>query len=198
MALLLSVTVGAILVGWATGGRLERLADVPMRGWRVVLVAIAAVVAGAMLSTIGGAAGYAAAVGGPLAAAVCVLTVLTRNRAVEGVPLLAAGLLLNAAVIAANGVMPVSLYAESRAGVPAGSLLRAEDSTHEIADSHTRLRAFSDVVPVPLPGRPEIVSVGDILIVSGVALLIVSGMHRRRASDETELADQRQRETAAA
>jgi hypothetical protein len=145
-----------------------------------VLVAFAAVIVAAVLAQVGGAFGSAVKVAGPIAAAICLIVVLVRNHSVEGVPLLAAGLLLNAIVIAANGAMPVSLYAESRAGISGDAFFHTGDATHEVADSGTSLSVLGDVVPVPLPVHPETVSVGDLLIVSGVGLLIVAGMHRTR------------------
>jgi hypothetical protein len=180
VGLLICVAVGALTVGWITRGSLEHLSWVPLRGWPLVLGAVIALGVGSALTAVGGGVASTARVAGPLIAAACVLTLLVRNRSIEGVPLLAAGLLLNALVITANGAMPVSLYAESRAGLSNDALLRANDATHEIADSSTRLSGLGDVVPVPLPIYPETASVGDVLIVSGVGLLIVVGMHRRR------------------
>ncbi len=172
MGLLVCVTVGALVVGLLTRGTFEQLASLPLRGWPTVAIATIALLVGALVST-------AAFVAGVAVAGLCMLFILGRNRRVEGVPLIAAGLLLNVVVITANGAMPVSLYAEARAGLHDDSLLRADNGVHEIADADTRLSALGDVVPVPLPLRPETVSAGDVLIVSGVALLIVAGMHRR-------------------
>jgi hypothetical protein len=178
VGLLICVAVGALVIGWITGGSIERLAYVPLHGWPYVLVAGAAIAAGAGLASAGGTLANAAGIGAAILAATCLLVLLARNRSVEGIPLLAAGLLLNAVVIAANGAMPVSLYAETRAGVSADRLFDANDGVHEIAGSDTRLAPLGDVVPVPLPVHPGTVSVGDLLIVSGVALLIIAGMHR--------------------
>jgi len=180
VGLLICVTVGALAVGWITRGSLDGLSRVQLRGWLLVFGAATAIAIGSVLSTVGGNIGSFARVAGPLIAAACLLALLFRNRSVEGVPLLAAGLVLNAVVIAVNGAMPVSLYAASRAGFSGASLFQVDDATHEVADSSTHLRALGDVVPVPLPVHPETVSVGDLLIVSGVGLLIVTGMHRRR------------------
>jgi hypothetical protein len=183
VGLLICVTVGALVAGWVTRGSLDRLSHVPLHGWPLVLGAVAAIAIGSGLSSAGGDIGSVARVAGPIVAAACLLALLFRNRSVEGVPLLAAGLILNAVVITANGAMPVSLYAESRAGLSDTALLQVDDGTHEVADSATRLPGLGDVVPVPLPVHPETVSVGDLLIVSGVGLLIFAGMHGRRDED---------------
>jgi hypothetical protein len=184
VGLLVCVVVGAVLIGWVTGGSFDRLALVPLRGWRFVIAAAVAFALGAAFSSVGGRGATVAIVAGATASAVCLLAVLVRNAAVEGVPLLATGLLLNTVVVIANGAMPVSLYAEARAGISANSLFDANDAVHEIAGSQTRLPHLGDVVPVPLPLHPETVSVGDILIVAGVGLLIVAGMHRREDGEE--------------
>ena len=181
VGLLICVVGGAFVIGWVTGGSVQRLSLVPLHGWRFVLAAAAAFALGAAFSNVGG---NVALVAGAAAAAVCLLAVLVRNAAIEGVPLLAAGVLLNTVVIAANGAMPVSLYAESRAGISADSLFDANDAVHEIAGAHTRFPHLGDVVPVPLPVHPETVSAGDILILAGVGLLIVAGMHRRDEDEE--------------
>lgn len=185
MGLLICVTVGALVVGWVSGGSLDRLARVPLRGWPLACAAVGSIVLGAALSAVGGGIGTALAVAGAVTAAGCLVVLLARNRRVEGVPLLAAGLLLNALVIAANGAMPVSSYAALRAGISPTSAYDNGDALHEVADARTRLPALGDVVPVPLPVHPETVSAGDMLIVAGVGLLIVAGMHRREDVEES-------------
>jgi hypothetical protein len=155
------------------------LGEVPLHGWRLVIAAVASALGGVLIGSAGGALGRAGGVAGLVGAAVCLLVLMVRNRRVEGVPLIALGLLLNAVVIGANGAMPVSLYAEARAGVATGSIVEGKSARHEIAGAETHLRRLGDVIPVPLPVRPETVSAGDILIVAGAGLLIVAGMHRR-------------------
>ena len=138
MGLLLCAVVSALVVGWATGGGLDRLALVPLRGWPTGLLAGLAVVGGALLASQGGGVGRVAGVAGPALAAGCLLVLLIRNRSIEGVPLFAVGLLLNAVVIGANGAMPVSLYAEARAGVSPEPLASGTDPSHELAGPDTR------------------------------------------------------------
>ena len=179
MGLLICVTVGALVIGWITGGSLTRLGEVPLRGWPLVLSAVAAVIAGTLLASIDGTTGRVCSVAGLAIAAGCLSALMLRNRRVEGVPLMAAGLLLNAVVVGANGAMPVSLYAEARAGVSTGALIDGRDPRHELAGPDTRLRPLGDVIPVPLPWRPETISAGDILVIAGAGLLILAGMHRR-------------------
>lgn len=177
------VILGAVAVGWLAGGRLDALARVELRRGRLLFFALVSQLVGAMAAqawsvmyAVGmlGAAGFAAAF-------------LARNRDLPGIGLVAAGLLLNALVVTANGAMPVSLYAAARAGVPITALDLADNPRHEEKTAQTRLGLLADVVPVPLPLRPEVDSPGDVLFASGLALLIVSAMRRRPEEREPVL-----------
>jgi hypothetical protein len=120
-------------------------------------------------------------VGGPAyplglaASAALVLAFLALNRSVRGVGLVALGLLANALVVTANGAMPVSPQAADRAGVGVLEVL-VGDQRHELEGADTRLRALGDVIAVPLPLRPEVVSAGDVLVAAGLGQLVVLGM----------------------
>lgn len=177
MGLVVAVLVGALAVGWAIGGSLSRLAAVSLHRRRLVVAAVAAQVLGVVLvATVGGGGtAYAATLA---TSAALVLGFVVANRRLPGMPLVAAGLLLNAAVVAANGAMPVSLDAAARAGVDIRPIALGDDPRHAIAGARTRWDALGDVVPVPLPVHPEVVSVGDVLLAAGLAQLIVAGMRR--------------------
>jgi hypothetical protein len=84
-----------------------------------------------------------------------------------------------AAVVAANGAMPVSLVAAARAGVDTRAIALGSDPRHVLAGERTRWNPIGDVVPVPLPWQAEVVSPGDVLIAAGLAELISVGMRRR-------------------
>lgn len=169
MFLLLSVLLAALVLGWLLGGSLSRLGDVPLVSRWLVVAALAAQLLGALA----GAALYTA---GLIVSAVLALIFLHRNRGVRGTGLIALGLLSNALVVAVNGAMPVSLDAAARAGVEVTDIIAGGDPRHEVANAGTPLRWLSDVVPVPLPVRPEVVSPGDVLLVAGIAQLVVVGM----------------------
>ena len=163
----------AIVIGWMSGGSLERLGTMPMRSRRLVFGAFAAQAVGTII-------------GGPLyplgllASAALVAWFLVRNRGVRGTGLVALGLLSNALVVALNGAMPVSLDAAGRAGTTTQHILIGDDPRHELADRHTRLRFLGDIVPVRAPWRPEVVSPGDILVAAGLAQLVLVGMRTGR------------------
>ena len=173
MLLVLIVVLAALVVGRLAGGTLDRLGTLPLHGRRLVVLALAAQVLGAV---VGGPA-YGA---GLVVSAALVVAFLVRNRGLRGTGLIALGLLANALVVGANGAMPVSAEAAGRAGTGTGSLLAGDDPRHELAGPSTRLRWLGDVVPVPLPLFPVVVSPGDVLVAAGAAQLVVAGMLRRR------------------
>jgi hypothetical protein len=168
------VLLGAVLVGWVLGGRLRHLAGVRLRQRRLVPVALAVQLVG---SLVGGYRWCLAVAAG------LVVAFLVANRHVQGTGLVSLGLLCNALVVGANGAMPVSAEASGRAGVSTQPLLGGGDPRHELASDRTRLRWLADVVPVPLPWRPQVVSPGDVVLAAGLAQLIVVGMRRRPASE---------------
>jgi len=171
--LVLIVVLTALVVGRLAGGTVARLGALPMHGRRLVVLAVGAQLLGAV---VGGPA-YGA---GLVVSAGLVAAFLVRNRGLRGTGLIALGLLANALVVGANGAMPVSAEAAGRAGTGTGSLLAGDDPRHELAGSATRLRWLGDVVPVPLPRFPLVVSPGDVLVAAGAAQLVVAGMLRRR------------------
>ena len=169
MSLVVVVLAAALAVGWARGGSLDRLGALPLRSRRLVVAALLAQLVGTF-------------VGGPfyplglLVSAALVVAFLARNRGIRGTGLVALGLLANALVVAVNGAMPVSAQASARAGVGTQDLLTGADARHELAGPGTRLRWLGDVVPVPLPLRPEVVSSGDVLVAAGLGQLVALGM----------------------
>lgn len=169
MSLVVLVLLGALALGWARGGSLDRLGGLPLRARRLVVAALAAQVAGAVVG------GPFYAVGLVLSAGL-VVAFLSRNRGVRGTGLVALGLAANALVVGVNGAMPVSAQAAGRAGVGVQDLLVGADARHELAGAGTRLRPLGDVIPVPLPWRPEVVSPGDVLVAAGLGQLVALGM----------------------
>jgi hypothetical protein len=110
-----------------------------------------------------------------VAGAVLVALFLLGNIRVVGIPLVALGLFLNALVVVANLAMPVSVAAAQRAGIKATELHLADDPVHERLTDSTRLPGLADIIPFPLPVRPQVVSPGDLVVAAGVGLLVVTG-----------------------
>lgn len=167
MVLVLLVAALAVLpTALVARGRWPRL-----RAVRLLLVtAVIQLVVAAAWPGSGWARGLALAV-----TAVLVGLFLYANRAAPGVALIAAGLMANVAVIAVNAAMPVSLTAAESAGLTREELRLSDDPTREPLDADTRLGLLSDRIPVGLPGWPQLVSAGDVLVAAGVGLLLVSG-----------------------
>jgi Family of unknown function (DUF5317) len=150
----------------ATGGRLGRLADVPLRwGWAAlgalalqVLITTVAPAGSTGLHELLHVASYALA-GACIAA----------NRRIAGLPLLALGAALNAvAIIANDGIMPASARAMRLAGLPP-----AEHFANSAPVAHPRLLALGDLLPVPGPWPlGNVTSVGDVLIVLGLLAVL--------------------------
>jgi hypothetical protein len=192
VALVLVVLVGAVAVGYLTGGSVGRLAELPMRSRWLVAAAAVAQVGGGLISLFGTAAAGATYPAAAMTAALLVAAFLARNRRLPGIALVAMGLASNAVVVAWNGVMPVSAAAARRAGVALGPLAAGIDPRHALAGAHTVLAALGDVIAVPLPLHPEVVSIGDTLIAAGLGLLVFTGMRSRRHQPGTAV-----RQTAA-
>jgi hypothetical protein len=103
-----------------------------------------------------------------------------------GLPLriAALGLLLNTAVIAANGGhMPVNAAALGSVQSAATVIRTGDPHTYgntQLANHSDQLLPLSDVIPIPMmAGFGNVYSVGDMLISSGIALLVYRGMGRR-------------------
>ncbi|WP_422487068.1 DUF5317 domain-containing protein [Gudongella sp. DL1XJH-153] len=91
------------------------------------------------------------------------------------------GVMLNAAVIAANeGKMPVSMTGIS--GINQESVIpeRAEDIKHIGVNQETKLVYLSDIILIPRPyPLPKILSIGDLFIMAGVFLFFQKEMEPR-------------------
>jgi hypothetical protein len=174
VTLVLVVAVLAIAVAVAAGG--DRLLGLRVRAVRLL-------VAAAVLQLVSGTlAPGSAAVRAPtmILSALLVALFLWGNWQVAGVPLIAAGLLLNCVVVAVNFAMPVSVSAAARAGLAPSDLRLGDDPFHERSGPHTLLPVLGDTIPVALPWRPQVVSPGDVLVAAGVGLLLVTGGARPR------------------
>jgi hypothetical protein len=173
MGLVLVTLVLATGLGWAVGGRLRYLERLPYQGLPLLVGALVAMLGGTLLAVAGLPARPTEGTGLALAAALTLLFCL-RSRAVAGLGLVSLGLLLNALVILANAGMPVSAQAPLRAGLD--PVEAADDTRHQPETAGTRLRVLGDVIPVPLPVRPEVASAGDLLGAAGMGQLVVTAM----------------------
>lgn len=99
------------------------------------------------------------------------------NRHYLGVLIMGAGLLMNVAVMGLNnGKMPVALEAAKRAGLGdiAEALKSGSNGKHILLTESTRLPWLADIIAPPsvLGVLMRIVSIGDLIIVVGLAVLV--------------------------
>lgn len=185
--ILLAALVVSVAVALLRGGRLERLAELPLRwGW-LALVAFAlqvAVIYFPQPRREGWGDGHIWLL---LVSYSLLGVVAWRNRKVAGMPLIGLGLLLNLAVMVANGgYMPVTPEALQRAGLT-GLALGSEPGARLSATKdilllreQTALWVLSDifVIPPPWPLR-TIFSPGDVLLAVGVFVLFQQALRPR-------------------
>lgn len=179
MGLLVVVLLVALAAGYWLGGRVDRLANLPFRSLRLLISAAVVQLVGFLVANV-------LSLAWPVALAVSAVFIavfLARNYQLLGVPLIAAGLLLNALVVVVNGAMPVSLHAAARAGVEADQLDLDDHPRKEAATGDTLLPWLGRVVSVALPIHREVATPGDLLLAAGLGLLVVSGMRRRSSAD---------------
>lgn len=178
MGLALILLVGASGVAVVTGGSVAALSDLPLRGSRLVVFAVIGQLLGIGLASLTNLPGFYPV--GLAVSALAALAFCVRNLRLAGVPLVTLGLIANALVVSFNGTMPVSVVAAARANVPIHEIAAGDDARHSIAGSGTTWRELGDVIPVPLPWRPEVVSPGDVLVAAGLGELVLLGMRPRR------------------
>jgi hypothetical protein len=182
VGLTIVVLVGAVAVGYALNGTWTGLTTLRLRWRRMVVAAVIAQTGGAALGILGVTDARHGYVLGLATSAMCAAAFCVGNLRVPGVPLVTLGLAANALVVTLNGAMPVSIVAALRAGVPITEIAAGVDARHDIAGGGTVWRSLGDVIPLPLPLRPEVVSPGDVLVASGLGELVVMGMLRRRVT----------------
>lgn len=171
MILVFMTVVGALAVGYLRGGRLRNLGQVHLNRGALVLVSVGAQGALAIVTAAGGPTGVVAA---PLllASHAALLAFVWCNRLLPGMPLVFAGFGLNAAVITANGGMPVSR--DALLVVSDGLARTIEPGKHRMLADGDALTWLADIFPIPL--LRTVVSAGDIVLAAGVAILVVSLM----------------------
>lgn len=176
LRLLVLAIAAAVATGWAARGRLSALATTRVAALPLTFASAGLIVAARFA---GGTAGTAL----QIAAGIAVGTFLALNARRHaglvrvGFAVVALGWGMNAAVITANGGMPLSLTAYAASGqtdVPTPG--EAGFFAIEIATEDTALRPLGDVIPLA-PLR-VVASAGDLLLLAGIFLVIVAGMRR--------------------
>lgn len=161
VVLVLVIAIGASLV---RGGRFHRIGRAPLRTTWLLFVGVALQIASDAGVVLGWFEGTGTiSYGLLLTSQVVVLAWVLRNGYLPGLALVAIGLALNAAVMGANGAMPVHPEAIAALGQDPGELVRGK---HVLLDDDTRWWWLADIWPVP-PIR-SIISIGDVVLAAGL------------------------------
>lgn len=171
MVLVLATVLCAVLIGYARGGRLANLGYVHLQqGWLV----LASVVAQLVLAAVSMADGPTATMAPPilLVSHVALLAFVVCNRILPGMLLVFAGFAMNAAVITANGAMPVAR--DALLVVSRGEATTITPGKHRLLAEGDLLTPLADIFAIPV--LRTVVSAGDVVLAAGVAILVVNLM----------------------
>jgi hypothetical protein len=180
-ALFLGPLALGVLSGYATGGRFSNLLRTRIRAAWLLWVAAGLQFVhfewAGIRAQVEGVLGFSLMI--PIFGLVGVSLVTNlRNRGAAfqaAILAILLGGLMNALAITANGRMPFSEWAIRAAQVSAEQLARGDRSPkHVVADEETRLLWLGDVIPVAPIGK--VVSVGDIVLLLGVAAILAIAM----------------------
>ena len=172
--------VVGVAVGYMRGGRLSQLSELKPRYAPLAL-------AGLSLQMVNPPGSW------PLVLLILSFVLLTAfalaNIRIVGFAVILVGVLLNFAVIAINGGMPVAreaIIASGQEGTLA-PLLEHRGVKHHLAGPGDRLLFLGDVIAIPAPVN-KVISIGDVFTYGGVAIVIAGSMRRRRSPSPRPIA----------
>lgn len=175
MVLLAAILAIGLMLGWGLGGGIRALADVRIRLWPAIPVAL-------LLQVIpvprgDGQFARLLPVGLLVLSYVVLAVVAVANWQLRGFGLILIGLLLNGAVVTINEGMPVSAQAIRQAGDPEllDGLPEERGGKHHLAGEDDVLLFLSDTIAIRKPFS-VVVSPGDIAIDVGAALFLAAAM----------------------
>jgi hypothetical protein len=173
----------ALAIATLIGGDVRRLTELRVRHLELLAGAFAAKIAVAVLGTTHSVIALNVARPLNVLGALLLLGVAWFNRQIPGALIFGAGLLWNLVVIVSfGGRMPVLLPPGFDPSSPALPLLRAGlDPLHILLQHPDGLWFMGDIWAIPsLFGHSSLVSIGDLLMASGVGYLIVRWCQRPR------------------
>jgi len=156
--------------GFLSGGAFKGLAELRIRYEWAVLISflVQGVARGRLEGTT--ASPWATAVWTSISVMLAILLFL--NRRAPGALIAGAGVLINVDVVLANHGMPVVVDASNRALTAVGN----SGGFYHVAGPATVLAWAGDVLRFQAFGGLELVSVGDVLLVVGVAVIVAQAM----------------------
>lgn len=173
-----AIVLGAV-IGLATGGRLENLGEHRLAAWPLLPI-------GVFAQLVGSRADGTTAVVLLLTSYAALFAFTAANARLLGMALVTLGLALNFLVIAVNSGMPVRPTAVVSAGITDQKGLQDIHlrSKHHYERPSDRLMVLADVIPV----RPlrEVLSIGDVIMSIGTALVLATLLRRAPAHPQRE------------
>jgi hypothetical protein len=185
MSPILVVIAAAILVGLLAGGSLRNFEHLRVHWWALAFLGLALQIV--PVPRFANVPIWAVGAGMLVASYVILLTFLTVNRWIPAAPVMAVGLLMNLAVVAANGGMPVNANAIAAAGGSASVLADGAGAKHHLMVDADVLSPLGDVIPVPPPAR-VVLSIGDVLLYAAIAWFVVQIMRGRSRENPRPIA----------
>lgn len=179
--ILLYVMVLAVAIGLALGGRVGNLANLRLRGESVLVTFVFATALVPRAFEFAPSRWHSAALAVWAVMMAVLMWLCWINVRTPGIVLLGLGLLSNSVVIVANGGMPVSAWAIHAAGGGVDSVAKLARAAFHVAGEGARLWWLGDVLPVPV--LKVVMSLGDVLMFAGIAVIIVWGMRQSSGSD---------------
>jgi len=183
--MLLDAMIFSLIIGLLRRGKLEGLADLPIK--KIGLIISAFLIQ--YILVFFGERGYQlfSKIGVYLHifSYVLLLIALWYSRDIKGMKLIGIGVAINFIAILANGGrMPVSAKALLKADM--GDMLPLLNSKsyviHTLLTEKSHLKFLTDIIPLPHPyPKPRVLGVGDIVMSIGLFILIQCSMLRKRS-----------------
>ncbi len=185
MSPVLIVIAAAVLVGLLAGGSLRNFERLRVHWWAIALVGLGLQIV--PVPEFSGVPNWAVGAGMLTASYVLLLVFLVVNRWIPGATVMAIGLLLNLAVVGANGGMPVSANAIETAGGSVAPLADGAGAKHHLMNDADVLSPLGDVIPIPPPAG-VVLSIGDLLLYAGIAWFVFQVMRGRSRENPRPIA----------
>jgi hypothetical protein len=177
-----------LAAGFAFGGRIGNLREIQLRGTPILFVAVVVALL-PLLVTITHWLRQTMQITSMLGVLVFLAMNIRSNRGGvrAGLAMILTGWLLNFIPIVSNGGMPLSDWAFMRSGQP-GLPTPGENGFFKIVRARPGMwfKPLGDVVPVRPLG--QVVSIGDIVMMIGIAFVIAAAMRARASSSSSERA----------
>ncbi len=172
---LLVALVFAVAVGMAAGGSVSLLSEIRIK-WESLFVLSLVTQAVALPYAGGLGLDRNLIVGLWFLSATVIIAVALRNHSQVGMMSILTGALLNCVVVAANSGMPVSVRAIRTVDASVETSMSVA-GLHVVQTSTARLGLLADIMPMYTSlGLRTVVSIGDVLLLVGVAALMISYM----------------------